>query len=406
MQRFGLLGESLKHSYSPIIHAGFGDYEYKLYEKRPEELDLFFTQGEFDGLNVTIPHKTAVLKYCSSMSEAARTIGSVNTIIKQNDGTYYGDNTDYFGFLYLLKKTGIDIKGEKVLILGSGGSSLTVRAVLKDEGAGQITVISRNGTDNYNNIRSHSDTVMIVNTTPVGMYPHNGVSPIEDLSCFKKCKIVIDLIYNPCITQLMFQAESCGIPSVSGLSMLVAQAKRSAEHFLRSDIHDAKIEELTAKINEQTQNIILIGMPGCGKSTTGKLLAKKMNKKFADTDSIIEEKTGKTAAEIITKDGEEAFRKLETEALKELCKQSSIIIATGGGAVTRPENLNIMRQNGKIVYLEREISQLPTAGRPLSEKDGLENLAAKRIPLYEKWSDITIESITPEKAAKEIIKQA
>ena len=391
MQCFGLLGETLKHSYSPMIHVEFGDYNYKLFEKKPDELDEFFLQRNFDGLNVTIPYKKSVIKYCNSLSETAKTVGNVNTIIKQKDGTLHGDNTDCFGFLYLLKKTGADITDGKIIILGSGGSSLTVQTVLKNENAKEIAIISRNGADNYKNISKHNDATMIINTTPVGMYPNTGTSPIKDISIFKKCRVIIDLIYNPIRTELLFQAEKLGIPNVNGLLMLVAQAKGSAERFSGSDIPDDEIEKVATKIEKNTRNIILIGMPGSGKSTTGKALAKKMNRKFADTDDLIEEKEGKAAGKIITELGEEAFRKLETEALETLCKQSSLVIATGGGVVTKPENLNIMRQNGIIVFLERDINKLTTEGRPLSQQEGLKKLATERLPLYKNWSDFTYE---------------
>jgi len=388
--RFGLLGGQLTHSFSPMIHSMLGKYEYNLYEKKPDELDLFFQAGKFDGLNVTIPYKKDVIKYCKSLSETAQSIGSVNTIIRLEDGTLYGDNTDFFGFSYLLDKVNIDITSGKTIILGSGGSSLTVQEVLKSKNAKEIVVISRKGKDNYKNINKHKDAILIVNTTPVGMYPNNGDSPVKDLKIFKNCQAVIDLIYNPSITGLMFQAEKLEIPTVNGLDMLVAQAKRSSEHFLGSKLPDTAIEEIAAKIDRKTKNIILIGMPGCGKTTTGAALAEKMNRKFIDTDDIIKKTTGKQVPVIIKKDGEKAFRRLETEALNEVCKQSNLVIATGGGAVTRPENLNIMRQNGRIVYLKRDIKELATKDRPLSESKGIEKLAAERLPLYEKWCDYKV----------------
>jgi len=390
MQRFGLLGKSLKHSYSPMIHAEFGDYEYKLYEKAPEELDEFFAISDFDGLNVTIPYKKTVLKYCDDLSDTAKIAGCVNTIIKKDDNRLYGDNTDGFGFLYLLNKTKIDVTKGKILVLGSGGSSQTVQTVLKNEKAKEIVIISRSGADNYSNINKHNDAILIVNTTPVGMYPDNGDTPIEDLSIFKNCRAVIDLIYNPAITELMLQAEKLDIPSYNGLSMLVAQAKRSAELFTRSNIPDDAIEKVSKHIENQTQNIILIGMPGCGKTTTGKELAKNLGRTFADIDEIITERTGKTPADIITKDGEKLFRIIETDILAETCKKSSRIIATGGGVVTKSQNKDIMRQNGILVYLERNLNELPTSDRPLSQQKGLKALAAERIPLYENWCDLKI----------------
>ena len=242
--RFGLLGERLAHSFSPFIHAELGDYEYRLYEKKPDELDDFFRYGNFDGLNVTIPYKKDVIRYCRSLSETARINGSVNTITRFADGSLYGDNTDYFGFAYLLKKAGLNCFEGKTIVLGSGGSSLTVQAVLKDMNAPEVIIISRNGTDNYENIWKHSDAQIIINTTPVGMYPNSGCSPIKDFGIFKRCRAVVDLIYNPARTELLMQAEERGILCANGLAMLVAQAKKSAEYFTNSPIDDEKIEAI------------------------------------------------------------------------------------------------------------------------------------------------------------------
>jgi len=392
MQRFGLLGETLRHSFSPMIHAEFGKYEYKLYEKKPEELDVFFKQGDFDGLNITIPYKKSVIKYCKSLSVTAQAIGSVNTIIRHKDGTLHGDNTDLFGFTYLLERTGVQVADGKTIILGSGGSSLAVQTVLKNKNAREVVVISRSGAENYENINKHNDAILIINTTPVGMYPNNYASPIEDLRIFNKCCTVIDLIYNPLRTELMQQAKTLGIQSVNGLRMLVAQAKGSAEHFLGSGIPDTTIENITTKIEQSTQNIVLIGMPGCGKTTIGKALAKEMNRKFTDTDDTINEKAGKTPAEIISENGEGAFRELETDALRTICKENGLVIATGGGVVTRSLNQNVIKKNGIVIFLDRDLNKLQTKGRPLSKKEGIETLAAQRLPLYNKWCDYTVKS--------------
>ena len=389
MLRFGLLGEHLSHSFSPVIHAELGDYEYLLYEKKPDGLDSFLRYGDFDGLNVTIPYKKSVAEYCSNLSGTARAIGSVNTLTRLSDGSLYGDNTDFFGFEYLLKKANVNPVDGKTIILGSGGSSLTVQAVLRHLGAKESVVISRNGTDNYDNIINHRDAIMIINTTPVGMYPNTGVSPIADLDIFQKCLAVIDLVYNPARTELLLQAEARGIFCANGLAMLVAQAKKSAEKFIRADIPDEKIEAIALKIASQTRNIVLIGMPGCGKTSIGSELAKKMNRDFADTDDLITETAGKGIPAIIAQDGEDVFRNFETDALRALCKRSGLVIATGGGIVTQPENRNIIRQNGTIVYLDRDIDQLPISGRPLSEDKGVHALAAIRLPLYSQWSDYT-----------------
>ena len=405
MARFGLLGERLTHSFSPFIHAELGDYEYRLYEKKPDELDSFFAGGDFGGINVTIPYKKDVIKYCRSLSKTAQIIGSVNTIIRQSDGTFYGDNTDFYGFAYLLKKAGVDFSCGKTLILGGGGSSLTVQAVLQDMNAREVVVISRGGTDNYENIHKHDNATGIINTTPVGMYPNNGASSI-DLKMFKHCRAIVDLIYNPARTQLLLQAEELGIANRNGLSMLVAQAKKAAEYFTDTQIDDNKIEEIAAKIHNKTRNIVLIGMPGCGKTSIGKALSEKTGREFADSDDLIVQTSGKSIPDIFTQDGEDAFRKIETDVLKTLCKRSGLIIATGGGVVTRPENRNIIRQNGVVVFLDRDIAELPVADRPVSIRDGVSALAAVRLPLYEQWCDIKIPVRNFEQAVCEIVTHA
>ena len=405
MPRFGLLGEHLSHSFSPIIHAELGDYEYKLFEKKPEELDMFFKQGDFNGLNVTIPYKKDVIKYCGSLSELAGITGSVNTIIRLADGSLHGDTTDCFGFEYLLKRTKVDLADGKVIVLGSGGSSHTVQTVLKNSGVKEIVVISRSGADNYDNMEKHSDAIVIINTTPVGMYPNNGTSPIADFDTFKSCRAVIDLIYIPPRTELFFQAEKREIPYASGLAMLVAQAKKSAEQFMRTTIADEKIESIASKIAKQTRNIVLIGMPGCGKSSIGAELAKKMGRKFADTDEVVTKTAGKPIPVIFSEDGEDAFRKMENYALNELCKNSGLVIATGGGIVKRPDNNKTIRQNGVVFFLDRDISELPVSGRPLSERDGLAAIAAERLPVYSMWSDYAVTVCGVEQTAADIYNQ-
>ena len=390
--RCGLLGEHLGHSFSPQIHAELGDYEYRLYEKTPDELEDFLLHGDFDGLNVTIPYKKAVIPFCSGLSDTARAIGSVNTLTRLPDGSLIGDNTDYYGFDHLLRKSGIDPAAGKTLILGSGGASVTVAAVLRSRSAREIVTVSRNGPDNYDNIGKHSDAVLIVNTTPVGMYPACGVSPLPDLGIFQSCRAVIDLIYNPPRTELILQAEERGIPGYDGLAMLSAQAKRAAELFTGRPIPDEMIDIVSSKIAFLTRNIVLIGMPGCGKTTVGEALGKLLGRECADTDARITEAAGKPIPAIFEKNGEDYFRDLETAALRELCKRSGLIIATGGGIVKRPENLRLMRQNAVIVFIDRDINTLQTSGRPLSQRDGVEALAGARLPLYRQWSDHTVKA--------------
>lgn len=390
MGRFGLLGERLAHSFSPMIHAELGDYEYRLYEKRPDEVEAFLKSGGFEGLNVTIPYKTAVIPFCDSLSDAARAAGSVNTITRLADGSLHGDTTDCYGFAYLLGKTGFNPAEGKTIILGSGGSSLTVQAVLRDMRAKEIVVISRNGADNYENIANHRDAMAIVNTTPLGMYPNNGVTPISDLGIFQHCETVIDLIYNPARTELLLQAKERGIAGVNGLAMLVAQAKKSAEQFVQASISDNQIEAIIAKIGRMTKNVVLIGMPGCGKSSIGAALAKKMGREFADTDDWVAKAADKPIPQIFTDDGEEVFRSMESEALRTICKRSGLVVATGGGIVKRQKNRNIARQNGIVVFLDRNIDELQISGRPLSEKEGIDALAEARLPLYSKWCDYSV----------------
>ena len=388
---YGLLGEHLAHSYSPAIHAALGDYEYRLFEVAPADLPSFLADGDFAGINVTIPYKKAVIPYLSEISDAAKKIGSVNTLLRLPDGGLRGDNTDYYGFAYMLDRAKIHVAGKKCLVLGSGGASLTAVAVITDRGGSPI-VISRAGENNYENISRHADADVIINTTPVGMYPNNGESPV-DLSVFPRLSGVADVIYNPCRTALLLQAEKLGIPHVGGLTMLVAQAKRANELFFGTPRPDSLMDSVTAQMRNDMENIILIGMPGCGKSTVGRALAKALGKKFADTDEEIVRLSGRTPADIIRENGEEAFRRIEHEAVCRLGKSSGYVIATGGGAVTRAENYTPLHQNGILVFLRRPLEELSSAGRPLSQSVGVEALYEKRLPLYEAWADARVDTL-------------
>lgn len=403
MRTYGLLGEKLSHSFSPLIHSFLGDYEYRLFEKTPEEVGDFLKRHDFDGLNVTIPYKKTVVPFCAEISANARKIGSVNTILRLPDGRLSGDNTDYYGFYYLISQLNADIKGKKVLVLGGGGSSLTVRTVLNDLHAGSIVTVSRTGDVNYNNLNLHHDAQLIVNTTPVGMYPDIGVSPIE-LSAFPSCEAVVDIIYNPYRTKLLLDAENLAIGCVNGLPMLVAQAKSAAELFTGSKIDDDKIGVITDKIYRLTKNIVLIGMPGSGKSTIGAALAKITGRDFFDTDVIITDKSGKSISEIINGPGESVFRQMETEALRDVSKKSGCVIATGGGIVKTPENRRLIRQNSICIFLDRDLDALPADGRPLSLKNGIGALASERLPLYNNWCDYKVGVDGVEKTAQ-IIKE-
>lgn len=387
---FGLLGEKLTHSFSPRIHSELGDYEYPLYEIPNEGFDDFMTQRRFDGINVTIPYKQAVIPYCSSLSNEARLAGSVNTIIKEKDGSLHGHNTDYPGFCVMLEKGKIDPKGKKILVLGNGGSAASARTALAFLGAKEIITVSRKGENNYENISRHHDAQIIVNTTPVGMYPDNGKSPLN-LDGFVNLTGVVDLIYNPMKTKLLLDAQRLNIPCVNGLAMLVSQAEMASRVFIKKRARPQLVERIIKNLVKEKQNIALIGMPGCGKSSVGKILADKMKREFVDTDEQIVKTQGKTIKEIFADDGENAFRTLESSVLSQESKKSGIVISLGGGIVTRQENLDLLRQNSLIVYLKRSLEELSTDGRPLSQSIGVEALAKQRLPLYEEWSDISFQ---------------
>lgn len=387
MLKCGLLGEKLGHSYSPQIHSMLADYEYKLFEKSPEELEDFLKSGEFDGLNVTIPYKKSVMPYCAELSPTAAQIGSVNTIVRRSDGSLYGDNTDAFGFENLIVHNGIEVKGKKALVLGTGGASVTAQAVLKNLGASEVVVISRKGEDNYENIAKHADAEIIANTTPVGMYPNNGKAAV-DLTQFPKLSGVLDVVYNPARTALLLQAEKLCIPCAGGLYMLVSQAKRSCELFTGNSIPDSEIDRIERVLSHQMQNIVIIGMPGSGKTAVSTMLAERLGRKIFDTDTIVSEKAGVTIPEIFAAQGEAGFRKLETEATAEVGKLSGNIISTGGGVVTVVDNYELLHQNGVIVWIERDTNKLARDGRPISLSSDLNELYAARLPLYERFADI------------------
>ena len=391
MQRYGLLGEKLGHSYSPQIHAQLASYPYDLYEVAPERLDAFLRTTELAGMNVTIPYKKAVIPYCKALSPAAARIGSVNTLVRRADG-WYGDNTDYDGFCYMARD--FAIAGKKALVLGNGGVSLTVQQALRDLGAREVVVISRRGPDNYENLARHADAQIIANATPVGMYPNNGASPL-DLAGFPRLEGVLDLIYNPARTALLLQAERRGIACNGGLGMLVAQAKRAAELFTGRAIADGEIERITRCLAGQMQNIVLIGMPGCGKTTLGKALADRLGRPFYDADTVLEQRAGRSIPEIFRCDGEAAFRALETQTLAELGKGSGAVIATGGGCVTRPENAPLLRQNGRVVWVKRPLDRLPVSGRPVSQRMSAAAIYAQRRDRYAAFAAYTVENDGP-----------
>lgn len=397
----GLLGRKLGHSYSPQIHALLADYSYELFEREPEDVADFLQNGDFTAINVTIPYKKTVMPYCT-LTDTAKYMGSVNTVTRQSDGTLLGHNTDYFGFTSMVHRSGLSPQGKKCLVLGSGGASVTAVAVLKEMGA-NVVVISRSGENNYENLHLHSDASIICNTTPVGMYPNTLVSPI-DLTLFPRLEGVLDMIYNPTRTQLLMDAAKLGIPHCNGLWMLVAQAKEAAEWFLNKPLPDGLIEDVYYTMRQQMENLILVGMPGCGKSTVGKLLAQQLNKTFLDADDFLVETFRESIPEIFAREGEAGFREKETEILAQLGKRSGLVIATGGGCVTKERNYPLLHQNGSIFWLQRDLNVLPTDGRPLSQSNRLEDMYQVRRPLYDAFSDHGIDNNgSPEKTAAAII---
>ena len=390
MLRCGLLGHRLSHSYSPIIHEAFGGYSYELFEVESYNLAAFMNRRDIHGFNVTIPYKRDVIPYCDELSSTARSVNSVNTVLRRADGSLYGDNTDVYGFSSMVKHSGIDVRSKKVLILGSGGGSVSVLHVMREMQAGQVVVVSRSGENNYENISRHLDAQIIINTTPVGMYPHTGKSPV-DIRIFKHLEGVLDLVYNPARTALLMDAETLGIPHLNGLIMLVEQARAASELFRGQPLAAGKENQLVKMLRQKMENLILIGMPGCGKSVIGRLLADKTNKTFIDADSVLEEDAGISIPEIFNREGEVGFRTRESEVLEKLGKQSGLVIATGGGCVTRPINYAHLHQNGTIIFLERDISKLEREGRPLSQGN-LYEMHEKRLPLYREFVDITVQN--------------
>ncbi|MDD7267318.1 MAG: shikimate kinase [Lachnospiraceae bacterium] len=396
--QYGLLGGKLGHSFSPRIHAALAGYQYTLYEKTPEELAEFMQNGQFSGLNVTIPYKQAVMPYLREVSPHAAEIGCVNTIVRRADGSLYGENTDYAGLSALLAGIDETVTGKRVLILGDGGASLMTQTYLRHQKAAAVFVASRRATAkrkalpalirvvSYQEALALSGIELVINTTPVGMEPHTGATPI-DLSGFADCRAVIDLIYNPLQTRLLFEAERLGMKTANGLAMLVEQAAAAAALFTGKPILPERTKQVLLDIKAEMTNIILIGMPGCGKSTVGRLLSTKMKRPFLDADLCFAEKFGRAPQDVIVQQGEAAFRRMETELLAKLTREKGIVLATGGGVVTVPENQALLRQNGHIFYIKRDLRDLSTKGRPLSQQTSVEALFRQRRKAYEDWAD-------------------
>ncbi|MDO5532211.1 shikimate kinase [Sutterella sp.] len=402
----GLLGRTLSHTLSPAIHAHLAAYAYKCFEVEPERLDQFFSEIPFDGVNVTIPYKEAVIPYCARLTDRAKRVGAVNTLVRESDGTVTGDNTDYAGFSAMVEASGIDVKGLKALVLGSGGAAKCVRTVLEDMGAVPV-IVSRSGPVTYENLNEQSDAAILVNCTPVGMYPRCGVSPVPNLADPKvlpNLKLVLDLIYNPSVTQLMMDARARGIPAMNGLLMLVVQAVVASEKFLKGTTPAVDIDSLFHTLEREAENIILIGMPGSGKSTVGRAIAEKLGRQFVDLDDSIEVAAGRAIPEIFRSDGEKAFRDLESKITHIEGARRGLVIATGGGTLLRPENRAALKQNGRLALITRPLDDLPVSGRPVSQSRSLASIWEERKAIYIGNADVAVENAgTPEDVADRIL---
>ena len=393
-----LIGEKLGHSFSKIIHEKLADYTYELCPLAKDELDAFMTAKQFKAINVTIPYKQDVIPHCDVLDDSAKRIGVVNTIVNR-DGKLFGYNTDFAGFLYNLNAHGITLKDKKVMICGSGGTCKTVTAVADYMGAKEILVVSRSKKENavtYEECIRHKDVDVVVNASPKGMYPNNGESPL-DLSNFPNCKAVVDVIYNPLKTRLLQQAEQLGMKAVNGLEMLVAQAKFAVEHFLSTEIENDKIDQITLELLKQLTNIVLIGMPSSGKTLTGKALCKYIDKTVVDTDAVIVERSGMSIKEMFARHGETYFRQWEHDVIEEFSKQNGLIIATGGGAIKNEENIQNLKQNGVVMFIDRDLEHLlVTDDRPLSkDTNAVAKLYEERYPLYTKYGDLRVPNNYP-----------
>ena len=387
---YGLLGERLGHSFSPQIHRDLAGYDYQLLPTPPEAVEDLFARRAFQGLNVTIPYKRTVMPLCDEIDPRAAAIGVVNTVVNRN-GRLTGYNTDIDGFLYMARRAGVDMTGKKVVILGSGGTSRTARAAAGELGAREIVTVSRHGEDNYQNLSRHADAQVLVNTTPVGMYPNWGQAPVS-LESFLALEGVLDVVYNPLRTALLLQAEERGLPSSCGLPMLVAQAKRAAELFTGQNIGDSRTEAVLHGLRRQLTSIVLIGMPGCGKTTVGRALAEKLGRTFVDLDEEIVRRAGTSIPEIFAREGEAGFRERESALVREFGERTGLVVSTGGGVVTRRENYIPLKQNGLLLHLRRDPAALPTDGRPLSQATAPEELWRRRAPLYAAFADGEIDN--------------
>ena len=394
---YGCIAEHLTHSFSKEIHALLADYRYELQELSPCEVGAFLRQRDFRGLNVTIPYKQTVIPFLDDISPIAKDIGAVNTIVNR-EGYLYGDNTDFWGMKYLLEREKINLQGKTVLILGTGGTSRTARVVARRLGAARIGIVSRQmgeGVLTYEQaLQTFADAQIIINTTPSGMFPNEEQMPYSiDLDRFPRLEGLMDAIYHPLRSELVLAAQARGIPAIGGLTMLVVQAAVAVERFLDVSLPAERVADVDRQIRMSKENLVLIGMPGSGKTTIGMILAKKYNRELIDTDQELIAMTGKTPAALIEEQGEAAFRDLEAEAVRRCAAKSGVVIATGGGAILRDDNVRRLRRNGRLIFLDRSPEQLPvTDDRPLScDRERLMRLYEARIDRYHAVADARVE---------------
>ena len=412
---YGLIGKKLSHSWSAAIHKKLGSFPYQLHELSASELKGFLKDQPWQGLNVTIPYKKDAYALADSVSEDAQAVGAANTLVKDANGFIAADNTDVYGFEYLVKSLKVNLSQKKAIVLGAfGGAGQAICYALKKGGA-YVAGVSRDPHESssyvdyaitYDQLKLHYDAELLVNATPVGMSPHTDISPLtkEELALFTSLQCVIDLIYNPLRSQLLLDAESLGTLNANGLKMLVAQAAKASSLFLGQEVSDSQIENISRELHTSKENIVLIGMPGVGKTSTGKALAKLLNRSWIDTDLLIKQKAHCDASTYLQTHGEAAFRRLEYEVIQEISSMSGAVISCGGGVVVTPSNYQLLRQNGKLVYLTRPLEDLAIAGRPLSQSVGIQELAAKRLPLYEAWADLTFSCLgSPDADAKGLL---
>ena len=407
---YGCIGERLKHSFSKEIHNALTDYDYRIIEVERDKLFEFATEANFAAINVTIPYKEMIMPYLYSIDEHAKSIGAVNTVVNR-DGRLYGYNTDFYGMSSLLAHAGISVAGKKVLILGTGGTSKTARAVVTAEGASEVVRVSRTGREDavtYDEMyEKHTDAQIIINTTPEGMYPNIFGKAVE-LDKFSTLCGVIDAVYNPLRTPMILEAKRLGIKAEGGLYMLVAQAVRASEIFTDTKYNESECERIYRRIVGEKENIVLIGMPASGKSTVGKIIAKRLGRRVIDTDKLIIERAGKDIPTIFREEGEDAFRKMEAEVIRDCAKETGAVIATGGGAVLRKENVDALRENGRLYFIDRPLERLmPTADRPLSStREEITKRYRERYGIYTAAADIIVKAdCFPKAVAEKIIKE-